>query len=273
VIPPADPGARPFGTHRGTSTERHESDADVERTAAAVGVGPSPRVTRLEPLNRSGLRVRLALDDGTSLEAATEAVERTGLGAGDPLDDELRARLLDGDLLWRVREAAMEFLARRPYGRQELRRRLLRRSFPADTVDACLSSLEAQRLVDDGAFARSFVRDRLRLRPRGKRRLAQEMREKGLAPATIEDAVAEVFADEQVAEDGLASQAALAWVRRQRPDAREALAARDRSPERERAVRRLSGFLARRGFTGDVVRAAVAAAVDAARAPAQLNGP
>jgi regulatory protein len=160
---------------------------------------------------------------------------------------------------------ALELLARRPYSRLELRRRLQRRGFPRAVVDSSLAALEARSLLDDRAFARSFVRDRLRLRPRGKRRLSQELREKGLDSSTIEAAVADVFTEQDVREDTLAREAALAWLARQGPEARKAFALRGRSPERDRATRRLSGFLARRGFGGEAARQAMEAAVEALR--------
>jgi regulatory protein len=226
-----------------------------------------PRVASVEPLDGAGLRVRVTLDDGSeALELATEALERSGLGAGDPLDEAERARLVDADVHLRARDAALELVARRPYSRQELRRRLQRKGFPRAVVDASLTALESHKLVDDGAFAKSFVRDRLRLRPRGKRRLSQELREKGVDAATVESSVDEVFAEQEVREDVLAKDAALAWLSRQRPEVRAALALRGRSAERDGATRRLAGFLARRGFAGDAARQGLDAAVEVARA-------
>lgn len=221
---------------------------------------PSPRVVGIEPLDRSGLRLRVTLEGGVALELATEVVERARVGVGDALGEAELARLAEGDLRWRAREAVLALVARRPYSREELRRRLRGKGFGKAVVDDCLAVMEKQRLVDDGAFAKSFVRDRLRLRPRGRRRLAQELREKGVDPATIDDAVQTVFDDQEVRESDLARDAALGWLKRQRPADREALARADRSPERERALRRLSGFLARRGFAGDTARDAMRAA-------------
>jgi regulatory protein len=229
------------------------------------------RVASVQPLDRSGLEVRVALDDGSSLELATEALERAGVGVGDPLDDEDRARLADADMHLRARDAALDLVARRPYSRQELQRRLGRKGFSRTVVESALDALAAQRLVDDGAFARSFVRDRLRIRPRGRRRLSQELREKGVDAGTIEGAVAEVFGEQGVREDALARDAALAWLRRQRPETRDALLRRDRSAERQRATRRLNGFLARRGFGGETARSALLAAVQAASAAAEVG--
>jgi len=225
----------------------------------------SIRVANIEPLDRSGLRVRVTLEGGAFLELATEVLERSGVGPGDPLDGAEQAKLLDADVRWRAREAALELVARRPYSRLELKRRLLRKGFSREVIDASLAALESQRLVDDGAFARSFVRDRLRLRPRGRRRLSQELREKGVDAATIDGAVEQVFGEQEVREEQLAREAALGWLKRQRPEARHALAGGDRSPEREQATRRLSGFLARRGFSGEAAREAVRAAAEVVR--------
>ena len=237
------------------------SVADVD---PGEGLPPerTTRVASVEPLDRSGLEVRVTLDDGASLELATEVLEKSGVGVGDPLDNAERARLVDADLHLRARDAAIELVARRPYSRLELKRRLARKGFPRDVVDSALVALEAHRLVDDGAFARSFVRDRLRLRPKGKRRLSQELQEKGVDRATIDTAVSEVFTEQDVREDALARAAAAAWLSRQRPEIRQALGRKDRSPERERATRRLMGFLARRGFGGAVASDALRAAVE-----------
>jgi len=218
-----------------------------------------------EQIGRSGLRVRVLLDDGTAIEVALEAWLRSGVRAGDALDAQERARLEHDDLRSKVRDAALNLLAQRPRGREELRRRLAGKGFAGSAVEACLVALESERLIDDGAFARSFVRDRLRLRPRGRRRLSQELREKGLDAETVDEAVSDVFSDQQVDDEALARDAALGWLARQGQEGRAALARTDRCPERERAARRLGGYLARRGFGGTAARAAVDAAAEAAR--------
>jgi regulatory protein len=226
----------------------------------------SPTVRAIEPLDARGLRARVLLEDGSSIEVATEALEKSGLGTGDALDDADRARLLDEDARWRVREVALELLGRRPRTRQELGRRLRGKGFARSLIDDCVSVLESQHLVDDDAFAKTFLRDRLRLRPRGPRRLSQELREKGVDPGTAERAVVEVFAEQEVSEEALARELALAWLGRQNDTVRSALALSGvRSPERMRAARRLEGYLARRGFSGAVARDAAAAAAQVAR--------
>lgn len=222
----------------------------------------APHITAIERADRRGRRIRLILEDGDVFELALEVAERLGLGVGDPVDAALRAHLTDDDLRWRIRDAALGFLSYRPRSRLETQRRLRERGFPSAAVERCLDTLVEQGLLDDKAFAQAFVRDRLRLRPRGPARLRNELRGKGVAPETAADAIMQGFAEEGTTEAALAVEAALKWLRGRGSREREALISPSFSAEREGALRRLLGFLKRRGFGGEAVRKAVEA-VDA----------
>ncbi len=72
-----------------------------------------------------------------------------------------------------------------------------------------------------------------------------------------QDTIERVFEDEDVSDAGLARESAEAWLRRQGPAAAAALATKEPGPDRDKATRRLYGYLARRGFRGDAVTAAI----------------
>lgn len=217
----------------------------------------APRITRIEPLRPRGLRARIHLDPGEPLEVALEALERSRLGVGDPLPANRRHHLLNADADVRVRDAALTLLSHHARTRTELRRRLLSKRFRPARVDSCLDLLERRGLLDDDAVAAAFVRDRLRHRPRGRARLSSELRAKGIAPATADRVVNEVLSDQEVTDETLAREVANGWLSRQGPKVRRALSADPRDPERQRARRRLYGYLARRGFRGDALRGAM----------------
>lgn len=212
-----------------------------------------PRIARLEPLRPRGLRLRVHLDRGDPFEVALEAVERLRLGVGDALPSKLRQHLLDTDAEVTIREAALNLLSHRARTRAELRRKLVGKGFVPARVDPCLDRLAERGLLDDGAVAAAFVRDRLRHRPRGKARLTQELRAKGVDDAVARRTVDHVLRDEEVTDAELARRVVDGWLRRQGSAVRDALAAPIRTKERERAERRLRGYLARRGFTGPAV--------------------
>lgn len=222
-----------------------------------------PTILRVESLKPRGTRVRVHLDEGEPLEVLLEALERLGLGAGDPLSSEQRSALKDADADLEVREAALSLLSHRARTRRELRKKLMSKRFPAHRVDVCLDRLEERGLLDDEAVAQAFVRDRLRLRPRGRARLVSELRAKGVKRPLAQKVVDEVLEEEEVDDGALALEVVDRWMARQSRDLVRALAGE--GPDREKARRRLYGFLARRGFRGDALRRAMSRATDAAR--------
>lgn len=199
------------------------------------------KITSIEPQKHHPERVNVHVDGEFRLALAQEIVIRAALRAGDPITEGRIRELEAEDLLWKAREAALNLLSFRARTAEELRRRLRRKEFPAEVVEACVSGLVERGMVDDSAFAESFVRDRVRFRPRGPRRLVQELRARGVDPETAGEAVGEIMEREEISELDLAREAVAKWSRRAGEDP-------------QRARRRLYGFLARRGFGGETVR-------------------
>ncbi|MCW4149682.1 recombination regulator RecX [Halomonas sp. 18H] len=143
------------------------------------------------------------------------------------------------------RDDAIRLLARREYGRQELRQRLAAKGHEPDQVEACLDELEEQGLQSDQRFAESFLRSRV-ARGQGPVKVRAELGQRGIDDATQAQAFDEV-ADE------------VDWYEL----AAAVLARRFSGPgdsPRERARR--ERFLAGRGFDFDQLRHAMTHAWD-----------
>jgi regulatory protein len=140
----------------------------------------------------------------------------------------------------RARAVALDLLARRPWSRRDLARRLRRRGAPADVADTVVADLEARGYVDDRAFATVWAESRARDRGLGPARLRQELLARGIARPLVDLAITRAFEET----DEL-TRARIAATRR--------LAALGRHPP-ERAARRLHDYLRRRGYPGEVVR-------------------
>lgn len=212
------------------------------------------RITALTPQPGRPGRIAVHVDGAVRLTAAVEVVAAAGLHVGDDVEERALVAIERSDLAWRTRQAALDLLAYRPRSVAELRRRLLRKDFPADAVDACIADLQERGWLDDDAFASAFVRERIRRKPRGRRGLVSELRSRGVGVDRAARAVEEAFEAEDVSELDLARSAALAWSRRAGAPAGSAVE-RD---ERLRQRRRLYAYLTRRGFGADVAGAVVA---------------
>jgi regulatory protein len=203
--------------------------------------GATLRISAIEPQKHHLERVNVYVDGAFRIAAAQEVLLRAGLYVGDEVTESRLEELAAEDLFWKARDSSLNLLSFRARTATELRRRLREKGFPEEVVERCVAELVERGLVDDSAFAETFVRDRVRLRPSGARRLAQELRRKGVDADTAGEAIEEVLRSEDVSELELARVAVSKWARRS-------------GEEPERARRRLYGFLARRGFGGDTVR-------------------
>lgn len=211
------------------------------------------RITALEPQQHHAERLNLFVDGEFRCGVAVEVAFAAGLRVGEEVDEATLAAVERKDLLWKAREAAFNLLSYRARTEAELRRRLLRKEFPEDVVAEIAADLADKGLVDDAAFAATFLRDRVRHRPRGRMRLVQELRARGVPAETAGAATAELFeGDDAVSEPALAATAARAWLRKNgRPAAPD-----DDADAFWDARRRLYAYLARRGFAADAIRQA-----------------
>ncbi len=208
-------------------------------------------VTALKAQRRTTERVNLFVNGEFRCGVAYEIVVRELLSVGGVIDAATLERFVLADAKWQAKQSALSLLATRARATGELADRLRRKGYADEAVRHALTEVERMGLMDDMAFAEGWVRDRLLLRPRGARALVAELTRKRVAPDTARDAVARVMAREGVADLDLCAAAAGKWLR-----TRPSPAASDRE-ERDRFRRRLAGYLGRRGFTGDAVRAAL----------------
>ena len=97
-----------------------------------------------------------------------------------------------------ARKILLDQLTGQARSRHELAGRLARRNVPDDVAGRLLDRFEEVGLVDDEAFARSWVDSRQRTRGLARRALAQELRRKGIDDETARDVLDEVDpADEE----------------------------------------------------------------------------
>jgi regulatory protein len=93
-----------------------------------------------------------------------------------------------------IRLAAMNLLARREHSVLELRNKLSRRFSDKLVIDEQLSRLTDEHLQSDARFAESYARQRTS-RGYGPVRLREELRERGVSEADVDEAMEELTID------------------------------------------------------------------------------
>jgi regulatory protein len=154
------------------------------------------------------------------------------LKPGDHLSEEKINTLIEKDALEVAYQRALDLLNYRPRSEKEIRHKLLDKGFQPGQIDQVVGKLKQTNLVRDEAFARMWVESRNEFHPRSRKLLRCELRNKGIAERHIDTALKEMPEEEE-----LALKAAMHYIRR--------LQGKDWQTFRNR----LSGFLARRGFS------------------------
>lgn len=77
-------------------------------------------------------------------------------------------------------DSALKFLSYRPRSKKEVEIFLRKKTSDASLIDQTISKLENLKLINDEEFAKWLIESRSRSRPRGKRLLIQELKQKGL---------------------------------------------------------------------------------------------
>ncbi|HNV86690.1 MAG TPA: regulatory protein RecX [Candidatus Omnitrophota bacterium] len=134
---------------------------------------------------------------------------------------------------------ALKLLAIRKRTSRQLQRRLIDKGFETAAVAQIVKSLTEKKLLDDADYAQSFVQEKQAVRPLGKRRLAYELKAKGI-PGSVIDSALEGVTEETERET--ARNLALA----------RAAAFEDLSLEKKK--KKIYDFLVRRGFAFDTAR-------------------
>lgn len=132
--------------------------------------------------------------------------------------------------------AAYRYLSYRPRSEGEMRDWLRRRGFAKGVVEQAIVRLREQNLTDDFAFAQFWKDNRLSFRPKSKRLLAKELRGKKVAAEIIERVTGDI--EDEATAYQLGRNRMPALTRLDYPD----------------FYRRLSGYLAYRGFSYQVIR-------------------
>lgn len=107
-------------------------------------------------------------------------------------------QLLQQDEFPRSYNSAVRYLARRPRSIHETRVFLTGKGYRQDAVQTTIDRLTEQSYLDDNAYARLWIKNRMRFRPRSAFALGFELRQRGVADAIIENMLHE-FDDDKAA--------------------------------------------------------------------------
>lgn len=191
------------------------------------------KITAIEVQKRTPNRVNVYLDGEFAFGLAR--IVAAWLRVGQELSEEKIAQLQAEEARERAFQQAMLFLSYRARSESEIRQNLRKHEIPEAVIEQTLERLRQDGLANDDQFARTWVENRSAFRPRSRRLMAMELRQKGLDDETIS------LATNSIDDETLAYEAAQKKV------------ARLKDLAWNEFRKKLSDFLGRRGFSYSVI--------------------
>lgn len=204
-------------------------------------------ITKVERQKKHPSRVSIHIDNQYAIGIHKEVLLQSGLRVGDRVSERTIDELKKQEELHKARQAALRLLSHRARSEQELRDRLKQKGLSLEGIKKVLDSLTRSGLINDLEFARAFAHDKLLRKPIGRSMLTHQLRQKGISKEVIEQVLSEVY--EKVKEDKYAVELARNRFERFKS------AFDELEPLKQR--KKLSDYLARRGFAWETVAKAV----------------
>jgi len=175
------------------------------------------------------------LDGRFTFSLKAEVAVKEDLQVGQELSTNQVEVLVRSDHFHRCLNVASHYLSYRPRSESEVREQLRRRGFEDDCIEAVITKLKEQGLVDDVAFAQFWKDNRESFSPRSQRLTKLELGRKGIVSDIIDQVVDAI-------DDGDSAYRAALSKARHWP-----------LSDYQRFHRRLGEYLKRRGFNYEVI--------------------
>ena len=148
------------------------------------------KITRLAVQKKNPKRINVYLDGNFAFGLYRDTA--AWLEVGQVLSDEKINELLAADKNNEVMIKALDFISYKARTSQETRIKLRNAGYDDDLIESTLARLSENGLLNDKEYAAQWVEERLRLKPRSRRMLTYELRQKGISSGMIQSAVENV---------------------------------------------------------------------------------
>lgn len=202
------------------------------------------RITKIENQKKRAGRKNIYADGAFIAGASDETILRLKLRTGDELTPGILDVLRHTEELFSAKTIALRYLSHRPRTEREIRDKLREKEFSDEDISRTLAELKQAGLVDDREFARMYLRDALAVRPVGKLLARRKLLLLGVAKELVDGILGEFFGADSEKAAALESGRKFLGTHQRRPGERDPRALQTR----------LSAYLARRGYTWDVIQ-------------------
>lgn len=192
-------------------------------------------ITKIEP-QKNPDRVNIYLDGNFAFGLSKEIQIKYSLNKDMEIDQKFVENVLLQEEKLKAKNKALKFLSNRIRSTKEMVNKLKKEGFEDLVIENTLDYLKYYSLIDDYQFAKSFMRDKMKLNKYGPDRIKFELYKKGI-PKEIIDEVLSEYEDEY----SIAYDLAIKKMKSYKTNDKKAL------------YGKLGSFLGRKGFSYDCI--------------------
>lgn len=158
-------------------------------------------ITALTAQKKNPQRINVFLDGEFAF--GLQRIVAAWLVMGQTLSEEKILQLKRDDQQEIAYQKALNLLSYRLHSETEITQKLKKHQISDEHIEHAIERLKRSGLLNDTSFAKAWVENRKEMRPRGRRALSYELKQRGVSPDTIEDVL------DGIDEEELAYQAAI----------------------------------------------------------------
>lgn len=197
------------------------------------------QITGVHRDNKQKQRYHIDVEGGYAFSVHEDILVKYNLFRGTEVDEAFFREVLVAEEKHKAYLGALRYLGIRPRTQSQLHAYLLEKGFLPEVADEVCERCRKEGYIDDKAFARQWVDERLRLKPRSPYMLRIELQQRGVDKGIVDEAVRAVSREDELT-------AARALIEKK---VRRLTGAPDAAEERK-----LLSMLLRKGFSHGVVQ-------------------
>lgn len=162
------------------------------------------KITSIEPQKKKANRFSIFIDGIYSFSLEDIDLAKLGLKEGQETtceDIEFYKKTYEFS---KAINSALRYVSFKRRTQSQLKKKMLELGYDEDTTQKVILKMKEFRYLDDEQYAEDYIKDRVNMRPSGKRLIAIELKNKGISEQTIREKIESSEVDEYKLAYGLA---------------------------------------------------------------------
>lgn len=155
-------------------------------------------ITRVSTSSTEKAHYDLDLDGEYWLTVHEDILVRMQIHKGMVLNEDVKRELLLAVEGNRAERMAIYYLGFQARTAAQVRKYLREKEFSQGTIENTIEQLQQRGYIQDEEYAKQFVNERLRVRPRGRYLLAEELKQRGISGEIISQVLAQILEEEEL---------------------------------------------------------------------------